>query len=207
MWIDYEAQIPQSPTALRTMERRLRGRPTADRVKLLRLLKTRTFRSLRGAAPMLGYSERQLQRWWATYTAGGLDALLQRPARRGRQAQVSDEAWAALAGEMQAGRVARLKDAQRYLRERWGIDYRSLNGVSRLFIRHKTRLKTGRRHHRRANLAAQAAFKKSLWPTSRPATRATRVGAGRGPLRAQGLVSAAVVPPRDTTALGIRRPV
>jgi transposase len=178
MWLDYEAQIPQSSTALRTMERRLRGRPIADRVKLLRLLKTRTFRSLRSAAPMLGYSERQLQRWWVAYTTGGLEALLHQPPRLGRQARVSDEAWTALAGEMQAGRVARLKDAQRYLRERWGVDYRSLNGVSRLFIRHKTKLKTGRRRHRRANPAAQAAFKKSLRRTSRPATRATRVGAG-----------------------------
>jgi transposase len=178
MWIAYEAQIPQSSTALLSMERRLRGRPTADRVKLLHLLKTRTCRSWRGAAPLLGYSERQLRRWWATYTAGGLDALVQRPARRGRQAQVSEDAWTALAGEMHAGRVARLKEAQRYLRERWGIAYRSLKGVSRLFIRHKTKLKTGRRRHRRANLAAPAAFKKSLRPAARPAPRAARVGAG-----------------------------
>jgi transposase len=127
---------------------------------------------------MLGYSERQLQRWWGTYTTGGIEALLQRPPQRGRQAQVSDETWTALATEMQAGRVAHFKDAQRYLRERWGIDYRSLNGVSRLFIRHKTKLKTGRRRHRRANPAAQAAFTKSLRPASRPAPRAARVGAG-----------------------------
>lgn len=178
MWIDYGDQITQTPAAIRTMERRLRGRPIADRLKLLRLLKTRTCRSLRGAAPMLGYSERQLQRWGGTYTTGGIEALLQRPARRGRRAQVSAAAWTALAAEMQAGRVAHLKDAQRYLREQWGINYRSLNGVSQLFIRHKTKLKTGRRRHRRANLAAQAAFKKSLRPTARPATRATRVGAG-----------------------------
>jgi transposase len=178
MWIDYDAQIPQSPTALRTLERRLRRRPLADRVKLLRLLKTRTCRSLRGAAPMLGYSQRQLQRWWAIYSTGGLEALLQPPARLGRRAQVSDAAWTALAGEMQAGRVARLKDAQRYLRERWRIHYHSLNGISRLFMRHKTKLKTGRRRHRRANLAAQAAFKKSLRLASRPAPRATRVGGG-----------------------------
>jgi transposase len=86
---------------------------------------------------------------------------LQRPARLGRQAQVSDEARTALAGEMRVGRVAYLKDAQCFLRERWGIDYRSLNGVSRLFIRHEPKLKTARRRHRRTNLAAQAAFKES----------------------------------------------
>ena len=66
MGLDDEAQIPPASTVLRPMERRLRGRPIADRVKLLRVLKTRTFRSLRGAAPLLGYSARQLQRWWAT---------------------------------------------------------------------------------------------------------------------------------------------
>jgi transposase len=178
MWIDYGDQITQTPAAILTLERRLRGRPLADRVKLLRLLKTRTCRSLRSAAPMLGYSERQLQRWWGTYATGGIEALWQRPTRRGRQAQVRDDAWTALAAEMHAGRVARLKDAQRYLRERWGIDYRSLNGVSRRFIRHKTELKTGRRRHRRANLAAPAALKQPLRPAPRPATRATRVGAG-----------------------------
>ena len=74
--------------------------------------------------------------------------------------QVSPEAWTALALEMRAGRIARLKEAQQYLREQWGIDYHSLNGLSQLFKRHKTKLKTGRRRHRQANPAAQAAFKK-----------------------------------------------
>jgi hypothetical protein len=57
MWID-DAQMPQRPTALRTLERRLRGRPTADRVKRWRLRKPRPVRSWRGAAPMLGSSDR-----------------------------------------------------------------------------------------------------------------------------------------------------
>jgi transposase len=160
MRIDYGAHISQSTTALLALEKRLRGRPIADRIKLLRLLKTRTLRSLRAAAPVLGYSERQLQRWWATYTTRGLEALVRWQPRLGRHEQVSPEAWAALAMEMRAGRVARLKEAQRYLREQWGIDYHSLNGLSQLFKRHKTKLKTGRRRHRQANPAAQAAFKK-----------------------------------------------
>jgi transposase len=160
MWINYGAQIPQSPTALLALEKRLRGHPRADRVKLLRLLKTQTVRSLRAAAPVLGYSERQLQRWWATSTTRGLAALVRWQPRPGRQEQVSPEAWAALAPEMRAGRVSRLKEAQRYLREHWRIDYQSLNGLSQLFKRHKTKLKTGRRRHRQANPAAQAAFNK-----------------------------------------------
>jgi transposase len=160
MWIDYGEQIPQRMSALFALEKRLRGRPIADRVKLLRLLKTRTVRSLRAAAPVLGYSERQLQRWWATYTSRGLEALVRWQPRPGRQERVPPEAWTAVAIEMGAGRLARLKEGQRYLREQWGIDHRSLNGLSQLFKRHKTKLKTGRRRHRRADPAAQAAFKK-----------------------------------------------
>jgi transposase len=160
MWIDYREQIPQSLPALVALEKRLRGLPIADRVKLLRLLKTRSIRSLRAAAPILGYSERQLQRWWGTYTSRGLEALMRWQPRPGRQARVPPEAWTALAVEMRAGRIARLKEAQRYLREQWGITYHSLNGLSQLFKRHKTKLKTGRRRHRRADPAAQAAFKK-----------------------------------------------
>src|SRR5918996_287176 len=136
MWIDYGAQIAQSTTALLVLEKRFRGRSIADRVKLLRLLKARTLRSLRAAAPILGYSERQLQRWWATYTTSGLDALLRSSPRPGRREQVSPQAWTALEVAMQAGQMARLKDVQRYLREQWGIDYHSLNGLSQLFKRH-----------------------------------------------------------------------
>ena len=178
MWIDYGERITQSTPALLALERQLRGRPLADRIKLLRVLKTRTVRRLRAAAPLLGCSERQLQRWWATYTTGGLEALLSRRPRAGRQEQVSAEAWNALTVEMRAGRMARLKEVQRYLREQWGIDYHSLHGISQLCKRHKTTLKTGRRRHRQANLAAQAAFKKYLRPHPRPAAGARRVGAG-----------------------------
>jgi transposase len=178
MWIDYREQISQSTTALLVLEKQLRGRPIADRAKLLRLLKAGTIRSLRAAAPVLGYSERQLQRWWAIYTTQGLEALVRWQPRPGRSEHVSPEAWTALAMEMRAGRIARLKEAQRYLREQWRIDYRSLNGLSQLFKRHKTKLKTGRRRHRLADPAAQAAFKKYLRPHPRPAARATRVGPG-----------------------------
>ena len=60
---------------------------------------------------------------------------------------------------------------QRSLRERWGIDDRRLNGVSRRCIRPPTKRQTGR--HRRANPAAQAA----LNPSRRPAAGA-RSGLG-----------------------------
>jgi transposase len=79
---------------------------------------------------------------------------------------------------MRAGRISRLKDVRHYLQERWGIGYRSLNGVSRLLKRHNAKLKPGRRRHRRANPAAQAASKESLRSLACPT--AGRAGVGYG---------------------------
>ncbi len=160
MWLNYPARIPQTEEALLTVERRLRHRPIADRIKLLRLLKTRTVRSLRAAALLLGYSERQLQRWWDTYKQGGLEALSRPRPRPGARERVSAEALAALQVAMQAGQIGRLREAQAFLRHHYGIRYHSLNGISQLFQRHKINLKTGRRRHRRGDPAAPGAFKK-----------------------------------------------
>jgi transposase len=160
MWIDYRERIAEGEEELRALERRARGRAAADRIKLLRLLKSGRERSLRRAAAVLGYSERHAQRWWRRYAAGGLAMLLAEAPREGRRERITPAAWAALDGEMRAGRVARLREAQAFLRERFGVVY-SLNGVSLLFKRRKVKLKTGRRRHRGADPAAQAAFKKS----------------------------------------------
>lgn len=160
MWINYAAAITQSKDELLSLERRLRHQPTADRVQLLRLLKTRAVRSLRAAAPLVGYSERQAQRWWELYKTGGLEALCTPPARQGARERLSADAWTALHVAMEAGQIARLHEAQAFLRERCGILYHSLNGISQLFKRHKITLKTGRRRHRRSAPAVQAAFKK-----------------------------------------------
>ena len=161
MWIDYSMSITESVAALQARERAVRGQRATDRVKLLRLLKSGAARSVRQAAAMLGYSERQAQRWWTCYAGGGLAALLEVGRPGGSQERITPEAWADLSAQMRAGAIGRLKDAQAYLHEHWGIDY-CLDGISKLFIRRKAKLKTGRRRHRHAEAAAQAAFKKSV---------------------------------------------
>jgi hypothetical protein len=148
--IDSGEQIAQRTPALFAWEKRLRGRPIADRGTRWRLLKTRALHRLRAAAPVLGYRERPWQRWWATDTSRGLAGLGRWPPRPGRHARVPPAAWAALAIALRAGRLARLKGARRDLREPGGLDYRRLNGLSQVFKRPKTELKTGRRRHRRA---------------------------------------------------------
>ena len=159
MWIDYGVKIAETADELRARERAVRGHRAADRVKLLRLLKSGAARSVRQAAAMLGYSERQAQRWWAGYARGGLAALLAIGRPGGSRERITPEAWADLSARMRAGAIGRLKDAQAYLHEHWGIDY-CLDGISKLFIQRKAKLKTGR--HRQAEAAAQAAFKKSV---------------------------------------------
>ena len=161
MWIDYSISITESVAELQARERAVRGQRAADRVKLLRLLKSGAARSVRQGAAMLGYSERQAQRWWECYARGGLAALLDVGWPGGSRERITPEAWADLSAQMRAGAIGRLKDAQAYLRERWGLTY-CLDGISKLFIRRKTKLKTGRPRHRHAEAAAQAAFKKSV---------------------------------------------
>jgi Helix-turn-helix domain len=58
---------------------------------MLRLLKSRAVQSVKGAAPLLGYSERQLLRWWACYKTGGLDALIEQHSRTGRLCRLTQD--------------------------------------------------------------------------------------------------------------------
>lgn len=161
MYLNYTDLIEETPEQLTRLERARRGGPLADRLKMLRLLKAGAYRSRRALADVLGYSERQLQRWFDAYREGGLEALMVREEPSGRAEQITPEAWSALEAEMKAGCIAGLKDAQRFLRERFSIEY-TIGGLSDLFRRRKTKLKTGRRRNKKASEAEQVAFKKPV---------------------------------------------
>ena len=162
MYLNYPELITQSPDELAHLEHQHRGHPTENRLKMLRLLKEGAFRSRRALAPVLGYCERQLKRWWDCYQDGGLEALVAYEGAGGSTERITDEAWAALEVEMKQGKIARLEDARQYLAQHWDIQYRGVSSISALFKRRKTKLKTGRRRHEKADAAAQAAFKKYL---------------------------------------------
>lgn len=162
MRIDYSRTIRQDPKRLQEYERQQRGTTLASRVRLLRLLKTGQARSLPEAAALLGYSTVQVTRWWGCYRQRGLPGLLQNPVRPGRPSQMTAAAWRGLQHEMRAGRIGRLEDARQYLQRRWHIYYASVNGVWHLLRQRRAKCKTGRRRHRQADAAAQAAFKKTL---------------------------------------------
>ena len=160
MRTDYAQAISERAPALAQRERALRTHAALARVQMLRLLKEGIATSLPMCAKMVGYSPRQVARWWARYKAQGLDALVTDAPRPGKPSQLTAEAYAGLCTQMRAGKIVTLADAQAYLAAEWGIAYRSVGGVWWQLRRHKAKPKTGRRQHRQTDPAQQAAFKK-----------------------------------------------
>jgi hypothetical protein len=62
MRIKYPKAIGESEEDLTSLEQRLRGQKAADRVRMLRLLKSGTVDSLKDCASLVGYSVTQLTR-------------------------------------------------------------------------------------------------------------------------------------------------
>jgi transposase-like protein len=119
MWINnYPQMIAESSEELLEQEKHLRGSPLESRVKMLRLLKDGHYRTRRSLAEVLGYSSRQLGRWWKSYQHGGLDALLEFHRAPGKQEYITQEALEILEEQMKQGNIARLEECRVFLAER-----------------------------------------------------------------------------------------
>ena len=164
MHIAYPRAITETIEELRACEQRVRGTAAAPRVQVLRLLKSGEATNAPQVAALVGYSPRHVQRWWQTYRSAGLVALIQVYHPAGKPARLTEEAWAGLQVELEAGRIGGQEEAQRYLAETWGVRYGSVNGISYQFKRRKVKWKTGRRRHAKADAAEQAAFSQTLPP-------------------------------------------
>ena len=160
MWIHYPDRVEESEDSLLKQERRLHSSPLADRVKMLRLLKSGRYRSQAQLAPVLGYSDRTLRRWWQSYQQHGLSGLLADPGHGGRHERITPAARQALETAMKAGQIATLEEMGRFLYQQFGIDYQGVSNLSRWCKRHRIKLKTGRPRHAKASDEAQSAFKK-----------------------------------------------
>ncbi len=161
MRIKYPKAIQESEEELTRLEQSLRGQKAADRVRVLRLLKSGTVKSLKDCAPMVGYSVSQLTRWWERYRAEGLAGVLKRQKPTGKASRLTAEAWAGLLQAMRAGHIVTMQDARNYLEREWGISYKNGKSLWWLFKKHRVKWKTGRRRHKKANAEQQAAFKKT----------------------------------------------
>ncbi len=161
MRIKYPKAIQESEEELTRLEQSLRGQKAADRVRVLRLLKSGTVKSLKDCAPMVGYSVSQLTRWWERYRAEGLAGVLKRQKPTGKASRLTAEAWAGLLQAMRAGHIVTMQDARNYLEREWGSSYKNGKSLWWLFKKHRVKWKTGRRRHKKANAEHQAAFKKT----------------------------------------------
>ena len=161
MYIAYRQAITESVAELREHEQRVRGTAAAPRVQMLRFLKSGEATNVPQVASLVGYSPRQIQRWWQTYRTDGLTALVRVYHPTGKPAQLTEEAWAGLQIELEAGRIDGQEDARRYLTQTWGVNYKSVHGISYQFKRRKVKWKTGRRRHANADAAAHAAFEQT----------------------------------------------
>ena len=162
MRITYPKVIQESEEELTRLEQSLRGKKTADRVRMLRLLKSGAVKSLKECAPLVGYSVIQLTRWWERYRAEGLAGMLKQHKPVGKASRLTPEAWAGLLQAMRAGHIATMQEARNYLEREWGIRYKNGKSLWWLFKKHRVKCKTGRRRHKKANAEQQAAFKKTL---------------------------------------------
>src|SRR5918994_4303819 len=186
MDITYPLLIQGDIAQLQSAEKAARDKSRADRVRMLRFLKEGRVAGVSQAAAVLGYSVRTAQRWWQCYREGGLAGLLAPPQRRGLAERITPEAWEGLQAEMRAGHIGGLHEAQVYLRDTWHIAY-GIDAIFKLFRRRKTKLKTGRPHHRKAaSPAEQAAFKKGAAGHGVAARGAAGLRHGRGPVRSEG---------------------
>ena len=161
MRIKYPKAIEESEEELMRREQGLRGQKPADRVRMLRLLKSGTAKSLKDCAPMVGYSGSQLTRWWERYRAEGLAGLLKRQKPAGKPSRLTAQAWAGLLAQMRAGHIVTMQDARNYLEREWGISYKNGKSLWWLFKKHRVKWKTGRRRHKKAKAEQQTAFKKT----------------------------------------------
>lgn len=161
MRINYQETIRENEQQLADLEKSLRRKPTAARIRMLRLLKSGQARSLQTCAPLVGYSRIQLTRWWRRYKDEGIEALTKYKPRLGKRSQLTTEAFNDLKQQMRQGQIARLEDARQHLAKHWGIHYKSLNGVWWMMSKQRVKLKTGRRKNRLADASLQQEFKKT----------------------------------------------
>jgi transposase-like protein len=113
MRIKYPQAIQESEEDLTRFEQRLRGQKAADRVRMLRLLKSGAVNSLKDCAPLVGYSVGQLTRWWECYRAEGLARMLKQHKPVGKHSKLSAEAWEGLLVAMRAGHIATMRSGAR----------------------------------------------------------------------------------------------
>jgi len=157
--IKYHEEIKESEAEVLAVERRQSRSKLRDRVRLLRLLKSGSSRSLTQASVVIGLSVAQTRRLYDKYRQGGLQELL--AWRQGGNHQKLNPAQQAELIERSKAGFTSQQAVREYLQQTFNVTY-TQGGVSVLLARLKIKLKTARPRHREKDEGAADAFKKNL---------------------------------------------
>lgn len=118
--------ITESLRILKELEEQHAGTLQEARITMLRLLKEKPTRNLRDIVPLLGRSERSLQRWWHLYQRRGLGGLLEigKPGGK-RPRKIDPSKLHILQNKVRSDGTRKLGALQRWLREEHNIEYSS----------------------------------------------------------------------------------
>ncbi len=110
--------VQESLRSLRELEESYDGTRQHPKILMLRLLKENPGRTFSDLQPVIGRSERCLQRWWHTYRTDGINALLvQRPIGGQRPRRIDEEKLAGLKERARTEGFGDLAEIQGWLRE------------------------------------------------------------------------------------------
>ena len=156
--VDYQTEIDQTESELRTLEKRQSNAKLLLRVQLLRLLKSGEFSQLKKAVGILGITQKYGYDLWKKYKAEGLDGYLKLNYKANR-AKLNQEQKAKLIEQAQEGFDSQ-SEAGEYIEKEFGVIY-TQQGISLLFQRLKIKAKVPRPFNIKADKEEQSAYKKT----------------------------------------------
>ncbi len=137
-------------------------RDVEARKRLLALWSVRRGESVGDAAKTAGVGRRTLTRWLSWYRQGGLREVLSRVPGHGApgsECRLSERQRTELLGRVGRGEFRTYEEARRWVREKWGVEYR-YKGMYALLARMGVRPKVPRPAAEKADPAGQEAWKK-----------------------------------------------
>ena len=158
----YKQLIKESSEELEGLAKRHRNTVIGTRLQMLSKLKNGEARSIQEVAKQIGYSLRHSQRWFKLYQSNGLAELLKplKPSTGGQPERITRDVWEKLNEALKQGEIASYSQARLFLAKQ-GVVYKDDSSILKLFKRHGIKGKVGRPVHEKANLEAQASFKKT----------------------------------------------
>lgn len=156
--IDYQTEISETETGLRTLEKRQSNAKLLLRIQLLRLLKSGEFLQLKKAVGILGITEKYGYDLWKKYKTEGPGSYLQLNYKANR-AKLNTQQKAKLVKRAGEGFDSQ-SEAQEFIENEFGVSY-TQQGISLLFQRLKIKSKVPRPFNIKADKQEQSSYKKT----------------------------------------------